>query len=307
MADVDHFSYGLITPVLAYAMSVFGSLLGLTCTAHAQVATTVARRLWFLLLAAWAIGGTGIWVMHFIAMLGFTIPEAQIHYDVPLTTASAVLAVTVVATGLCTAGLGRPHPAKIVLGGLLTGSGVAAMHYTGMAALRFDGTASYDRTLVAASVGIAVVAATVALWFTVTVRRPAAIAGSALVMGVAVCGMHYTGMYAMVPQVHGAAQPAGGVPVFTLLLPIVLLVILAAVALVYALLAAPTTPAAPVPREPGPQAPARRPDAASSPEAVAAPGHHLSAAAAGQPKPRLGSEVPTTRRQSIPRAARRAR
>jgi NO-binding membrane sensor protein with MHYT domain len=240
VAEVDHFTYGVVTPVLAYSLSVLGALLGLTCTARARVAATARRRAWFLLLAAWAIGGTGIWVMHFIAMLGFGVSGSEIRYDVPLTTASAVIAIGVVAVGLFTAGSGRPHPVKILLGGAFAGLGVASMHYTGMAAMQVNGTVAYDDMLVAASVAIAVVAATVALWFTVTVRKPLAIIASALVMGVAVTGMHYTGMYAMEVHLHATGEPLPGSSVFGLIVPIIVLVILVVVALTYAVLAAPT-------------------------------------------------------------------
>jgi NO-binding membrane sensor protein with MHYT domain len=240
MAEIDHFTYGLITPGLAYALSVLGSLLGLTCTAKARSADSAGRRAWFLLLAAWAIGGTGIWVMHFMAMLGFGVDGSEIRYDVPLTTASAIIAITVVAVGLFTAGIGRPSPLKIILGGTFAGLGVASMHYTGMAAMQINGTIDYDNMLVAASVAIAVVAATVALWFTVVVRKPIAIIGSALVMGVAVCGMHYTGMYAMEVHLHGTESALTGSTAFGLILPIVLLVIFVVIGLIYAVLTAPT-------------------------------------------------------------------
>lgn len=238
---IDHFTYGPITPVLAYALSVLGSLLGLTCTARARASAHTGRRAWFLLLASWAIGGTGIWVMHFIAMLGFGVEGAEIRYDVVLTFVSAVIAIVVVGIGLLTVGFGRPRPFKILLGGLFAGLGVASMHYTGMAAMRLQGTLTYDIALVAASVVIAVVAATVALWFTVTVRRAPAILASALVMGLAVCGMHYTGMLAMDVHLHptDGSQPEGATA-FALMLPIALLVIFVVIGLIYAVLAAPT-------------------------------------------------------------------
>jgi NO-binding membrane sensor protein with MHYT domain len=240
VAEIDHFTYGVVTPLLAYAMSVLGSLLGLICTVQARAARSTRRRAWFLLLAAWAIGGTGIWVMHFIAMIGFGVPGSDIRYDVPVTTASAIIAISVVAVGLATAGFGRPHPLKIILGGTFAGLGVASMHYTGMAAMRIEGTVTYDDLLVAASVGIAVMAATVALWFTVTVRRVTAIIASALVMGVAVTGMHYTGMLAMTVHLHDTGPPLTGSTPFGLLLPIVLLVLFVVMGLLYAVLAAPT-------------------------------------------------------------------
>jgi NO-binding membrane sensor protein with MHYT domain len=240
IANIDHFTYGPITPALAYALSVLGSLLGLTCTARARAADSRGRRAWFLLLAAWAIGGTGIWVMHFMAMLGFGVRGSDILYDVPITIVSAVLAITFVGFGLFTAGYGRPNLFKIIAGGTLAGLGVAAMHYTGMAAMRIDGTVLYDPVLVGASIAIAVIAATVALWFTVTVHRPAAVLGSALVMGVAVCGMHYTGMFAMEVHLHRDAAPATGATAFALILPITLLVIIVVIGLIYALLAVPS-------------------------------------------------------------------
>jgi len=80
----------------------------------------------------------------------------------------------------------------------------------------------------------------VALWFTVSVRRSLAIVASSLVMGVAVAGMHYTGMFAMEVHLHGTGGPLSGSTVYALVLPIVLLVIFALVGLVYAVLAAPT-------------------------------------------------------------------
>jgi hypothetical protein len=109
-----------------------------------------------------------------------------------------------------------------------------------MAAMRLEGTVGYDRRLVAASVLIAVGAATVALWFTTVLRRTAVIIGAAMVMGVAVCGMHYTGMLAVSVHPHAAAGDPQGTSAAVLLVPIVLLVIFVVVGLIYSVLAAPT-------------------------------------------------------------------
>ncbi|MGW0803046.1 MHYT domain-containing protein [Nonomuraea sp. NPDC002799] len=204
---VNHFTYGLLTPLLAYVMSALGSMLGLRLTAQAHASRGGARVRW-LLGAAISIGGTGIWVMHFIAMMGFQVDGTQIKYDVWLTVGSAVVAIVVVGTGLFLVSYGNGRVLALLGGGLLTGLGVASMHYLGMYAMNMSAHISYDRLTVAASVGIAVVAATVALWFTLRVKRPIWITGAALVMGVAVAGMHYTGMYAM----HVTVNPEPGVP-----------------------------------------------------------------------------------------------
>ncbi len=236
MAPIDHFSFGVVTPTLSYTLSVLGSLLGLVCTARARAMPDGGRRARWLLLAAWAIGGTGIWVMHFMAMLGFTVEGISIRYDLATTVASWITAIVVVGIGLFIVGFGRAHPVKIILAGIFTGSGVAAMHYTGMAAMRMPAMVHWDRTLVGLSVAIAIVAATVALWFTVTLRKGALIFVAALVMGVAVNGMHFTGMYAMAVEAAPAFGPPQGFMPILFVAPIALFVIVVFVVLLTALI-----------------------------------------------------------------------
>ncbi|MBF6212755.1 hypothetical protein IU433_20135 [Nocardia puris] len=219
MLDIHHFSYGWLTPLLAYLMSFTGSLLGLQCAARAR---TGSNRVGWLLLAALALGGTGIWVMHFIGMLGFSIAGVEIRYDVPLTLVSAVTAIVVVGIGLFVVVRPRPTVTALLSGGTVTGLGVATMHYTGMVALRSHATIGYSAPLVALSVAIAVVAATAALWFTVRVQRFLATVGAALIMAAAVCGMHYTGMASMHAE-HGGGhdEPVGGAGAMELLAPLI--------------------------------------------------------------------------------------
>ena len=107
--EVHNFSYGLLNPGLAYLMSFLGCFLGLQCTARARLLSGASRVRW-LLLAALSIGTAGIWVMHFIAMLGFTIPDQSIGYNVPVTIASMLIAVAVVAVGLLIVGFGGDGP-----------------------------------------------------------------------------------------------------------------------------------------------------------------------------------------------------
>src|SRR5262245_32793363 len=127
--EVHHFTFGLITPAFSYAFSVLGSLLALVCTARAQSLQEPKRKARWLILAAWALGGTGIWVMHFMAMLGFSVPDSPVRYNVGLTVTSWVAAIAVTGFGLFIAGFGKPSIIKVILGGCVTGSGVAIMHY----------------------------------------------------------------------------------------------------------------------------------------------------------------------------------
>lgn len=103
MLHPNDFSYGLLTPALGYLMSCVGSFLGLRCTTRALAHSGAARARW-LALAAVSIGVTGIWAMHFIAMLGYTIPGDVIRYNVPITVASMLIAVAVVGVGCSSSG-----------------------------------------------------------------------------------------------------------------------------------------------------------------------------------------------------------
>jgi NO-binding membrane sensor protein with MHYT domain len=206
VVTVHNFSYGLLNPVLGYAMSCVGAFLGLRCVTLARAYEGFAKARW-LSLAAVSIGAVGIWAMHFIAMLGFTIPGEPILYNVPITVGSMLLAVAVVGTGLFIVGFGDGRRGlRLVTGGVIIGVGVAAMHYMGMAAMSMPGSMSYSVPLVLLSVLIAIVAGTAALWIGTWVRGVGATVGASLVMGVAVSGMHYTGMAAL--HIHGGSMPS---------------------------------------------------------------------------------------------------
>jgi NO-binding membrane sensor protein with MHYT domain len=226
MLTAHNFTYGLLTPALAYAMSCLGAFLGLRCTTRAMASSGRARLSW-LLLAALSIGTTGIWVMHFIAMLGYSIPGEVIQYSVPITIGSMLIAVVVVGIGLLIVGFARQNWRNLLLAGIFTGVGVASMHYTGMAAMRMPARMSYNPTLFALSVLIAIVAATAALWAALRLHGTAATLGAAVIMGVAVSGMHYTGMAALhvyPPTAAGGGMlmTGGGATAETFLLPLII-------------------------------------------------------------------------------------
>jgi len=197
VAEVHHFTYGAFNPVAAYLLAFLGSFLGLLSTERARAARTRGRRNRWLIIAAFSIGGGAIWLMHFTAMLGFDVPDSPVRYNAVLTMLSLGLAVVTVGIGLIVVGHGKHSPTRTAVAGTITGLGVLAMHYTGMIGMHVAGTIHYRPALVIASGLIAIVAATVALWFTVAVRGWGPILGAAAIMAVAVCGMHYTGMASM--------------------------------------------------------------------------------------------------------------
>jgi NO-binding membrane sensor protein with MHYT domain len=178
--------------------------------------------------------------MHFVAMMGFSVVGTPIRYDVGLTVASAIIPILAVAMGVAIVAFGNGYQnVRLLAGGVLSGLGIVAMHYMGMAAMQLNGDISYSMTRVGLSIGIAVVAATVALWLSVTVRKPLVIFLSALVMGVAVNGMHFTGMSAMSVMEHSPSGNLSGASASSMLVPIGLAVVFALIGLVYALMAAP--------------------------------------------------------------------
>jgi NO-binding membrane sensor protein with MHYT domain len=224
VVEVHNFSYGVLNPGLAYLTSCLGCFLGLRCTARARAMQGAARARW-LLLAGVSIGTTGIWVMHFIAMLGFTIPGQLIDYDVPATIGSMLIAVAVVSVGLLIVGFGGEGLGPLLLGGTIIGLGVASMHYMGMWAMRMPDLMGYDLRLLAASVVIAIVAGTAALWAALRLGSLRHTLLASLIMGVAVSGMHYTGMAAMQLRAApgaGMAAMGSGASAEAFLLPLIL-------------------------------------------------------------------------------------
>ena len=188
-----HTGYNPALVALSLAIAVFASYTALDLAGRMRGSARGPRWAW-VAGAALAMGG-GIWSMHFVGMLAFEMgmPAA---YDLGLTLASLLIAVG--ATGAAFVLVSRTGAGlrDILVGGPLMGVGVAGMHYTGMAAMRVPGNLAYALPVVALSVAIAVTAATAALWLTVRRHDVRQKLAAAFVMGLAVAGMHYTGMAA---------------------------------------------------------------------------------------------------------------
>ena len=195
---------------LSILVAVFASYTALDLGGRVAAARGLARRVW-LVAAAITMGG-GIWSMHFVAMLAFIMPTPM-SYDIGLTTLSLVVAMFVTGGGFYVISRHSGSLLRLVLSGIFMGLGIAAMHYTGMAAMREHVDLSYDRIFVALSLIIAIGASTAALWLAFRTTDLGQKLIAAVVMGLAISGMHYTAMggttfaaHGPVPEVHGYAS-----------------------------------------------------------------------------------------------------
>jgi NO-binding membrane sensor protein with MHYT domain len=191
--------------VLSILIASFASYTALDLAGHVGAARGLARRVW-LVAAAVTMGG-GIWSMHFVAMLAFIMP-IPMSYDIGSTTLSLVVAIFVTGVGFYVISRQGASPLRLVLSGIFMGVGIAAMHYTGMAAMRGHAELSHDRLFVALSLVIAIGASTAALWLAFRTRDLGQKLVGAVVMGLAISGMHYTAMRAAIFTAHDPVQEA---------------------------------------------------------------------------------------------------
>lgn len=207
-------SYNNWLVVLSLGVAILASYTALELAGRIAIAEPRRRIAW---LAGGAIAmGTGIWSMHFIAMLAFSLPIA-LGYDVSITLLSLGIAIAVSFLALSIATRPRLGWKGLVFGGILMGFGIAGMHYTGMAAMLMQPPIVYQPGLFILSIVIAMSAAMAALWIAyslrdegvrhVFVKRMAA----AVVMGLAITGMHYTGMAAAQFPIGSVCGAATGV------------------------------------------------------------------------------------------------
>jgi PAS domain S-box-containing protein len=205
-----HHHHGGVFLLLAYAVAVLAAWTALDLLQRIRGREGRDQAPW-LVAAAVAMGG-GVWAMHFIAMLGFD-PGAPVRYDPALTLLSFLLAVLGTAGAFFTASRDGLGAGRIPFAGVAMGLAIALMHYVGMAAMRTAATVGWRGDLVGVSIVIAVGASIAALW---AARRETSIgwrAAAAAILGLAVVGMHYTGMAALdLRPVAGAMDDSGAPP-----------------------------------------------------------------------------------------------
>jgi len=207
-----HGSHDPMLVVISYVVAVVASYTALDLTGRIRSAEGMKKWLWHF-FGATAMG-FGIWSMHFVAMLAFSLP-VPVAYDLGIVSISvlpSIIGSFIALYFVCSSD--RLGMKQLTGGGILLAIGVSSMHYIGMAAMQIDIT--YDPWIFALSILIALVASFAALWLSFIFRRDGIRGaewkklGSGLIMGAAIAGLHYTGMQAA--QFHvdaGKALSAG--------------------------------------------------------------------------------------------------
>jgi len=191
-------SYDFALVLLSLCVAILASYTALDLSGRIASASGRVRALW---IGGGALAmGFGIWSMHFVGMLAFSLP-IELGYDLTITLLS--LAIAMLASGFALWLVSQPElPAwHLGLGALAMGAGIGAMHYIGMAAMHMQPGIVYDPLLFALSLLIAVAASGAALLIAFRLRRHTPHVrllrgGAAVIMGFAIVGMHYTGMAA---------------------------------------------------------------------------------------------------------------
>ncbi len=196
--------YGYYDPsivALSVAVAIIASYTALDMAGRVSASDSTARKSWIWLVAGAVSMGTGIWSMHFIGMLSFHLP-IQVAFDLPITLLSMIIAIAASVIALFFLRQAQLGMRNLIISTILMGTAIVAMHYTGMFAMEMSPPIRYNPLLFVASVLIALVASFAALWISFQLRwkhsRTEILAklGSAAVMGLAISGMHYTGMAA---------------------------------------------------------------------------------------------------------------
>ena len=217
--------FDLALVALSFLFSVIGSFVALTAASRVRDARGRISRS-NLAAVGLALGGVGVWSMHFIGMLAL---QMDVGSSYAMTETFASLGVVVV-TAMVAVRYAAANPnslPRLALAGTGLGAGVVVMHYLGMFGLKIYGFISWDKMLVAASVLIAVAASTVALWLAFNTPNLLRRVLASVAMGVAVCAMHYTGMagaeFVCTTEAR-AAIPQGGDFISSFELPMLVIV-----------------------------------------------------------------------------------
>ncbi|MFK4506131.1 EAL domain-containing protein [Bradyrhizobium daqingense] len=178
---------------LGGAVCLLASAAAISLFQRARATTGPGRLAWIALDAA--VSGCGIWATHFIAMLAYS-PGGDGAYNIPVTILSLILAISVTFVGLSIA-VSSSRPLWIVVGGAIVGMGVAAMHYTGMAALEMPARVNWIAGTVVASVLFGIIFAATALFIAARRDDLSHALTATTLLTVAIVAHHFTAMGAV--------------------------------------------------------------------------------------------------------------
>jgi len=193
---IGSYNYALVA--LSVLIAMFASYAALDLAGRVTAAGGWTRAVW--LLGGAGAMGTGIWSMHYIGMLAFVLPvPVAYHWPTVLLSLLAAILASVVALGVVSQK--KMGAFRALAGSVLMGTGIASMHYIGMAAMRLPAISQFNSFLVVLSVVFAILISLAALWIAFHFRDEKTGIGreklaGAVVMGAAIPVMHYTGMAA---------------------------------------------------------------------------------------------------------------
>jgi len=193
----QHYDLGVVA--LSMLVATYASYVGLDLARRVRSTDAFASALWTV--GGAVVLGSGIWSMHFVGMLAMHLPF-EVGYNPVTTLLSWLAAVIVSVLALRLAARDTLTPATLAGGALAMGGGICAMHYVGMAALELSLPVVWQPWLVLLSIAIACGASATSLLIFFGMRRLHGLRArgaqvlAALVMGLAIGGMHYTGMAA---------------------------------------------------------------------------------------------------------------
>ncbi|WP_342118816.1 MHYT domain-containing protein [Pseudoduganella sp. OTU4001] len=203
-ADPALLTYGIYDPwlvILSVVVASFSSGMALQMAGQAVRGTQRSLRLVALATGSLALG-SGVWAMHFIGMLAFNLCT-PVSYDPVITLMSMLPSIAASTVALSLVGRKQISLRSLLVGGVLVGAGIGAMHYTGMAAMRSALALRYDPWMFGLSIVVAVALATLALWVRFGLQglhgrlgEMGTVIVAGVIMGCAIAGMHYTGMAA---------------------------------------------------------------------------------------------------------------
>jgi NO-binding membrane sensor protein with MHYT domain len=214
MAEVHHFEFGVVSPLLAAVSAIAGCVLGIILSTKAQKVTGGAR-VRLLIYASIAFGATAVWQSNVVALLGLGVGDSAVRLDVEALAIGLGFAVLTIGTGLFVVGAGRMGPARIgtvrlTVAGVFVAVGIGGTQWLVLNSVNVLGVVTYFRPLLVVSLVLAVVAAGALLLFVVSARGLRSTIAAGAGAGVAICAVHYIGEYGIRVDLGSSPVHGGG-------------------------------------------------------------------------------------------------